>query len=34
MLKDDDLDEAELAVAGGMKKIYPYVFLTLDLALE
>jgi len=34
MMKDDDLDEVELAVAGGAKKIYPYVFLTLDLGLD
>jgi hypothetical protein len=33
MMKDDDLDEMELAVIGG-KKIYPYVFLTLDLAID
>jgi len=34
MMKDDDLDDVDLAVGGVVKKIYPYVFLSLDLTLE
>ena len=34
MMKDEDVDEAELASAGVTKKIYPYVSLHLDLDLD
>jgi len=34
MMKDDDLDEADLAVSGLSKKIYPYVFMSLELSLD
>ena len=34
MMKDDDLDEADLAVSGLTKRIYPYVFLNMELSLD
>ena len=34
MMKDDDLDEADLAASGLTKRIYPYVFLNLELSLD
>ena len=34
MIRDEEVDEAELAAAGVTKKIYPYVSLNLDLNLD
>ena len=34
MMKDDDLDEADLAVSGLTKRIYPYVYMGLELSLD